>query len=244
MISIGKIYITIYNKLCGIHPFQNILHDEWLALKDLHSDLYEISDLISGKILDVGCGSKPYADWFNKATEYIGIDVGDNLSADFIIEEDQKWPFNPNEYDCIVAFQVFEHIKYIDLAKNEINRVLKPGGIVCLSVPFIAYEHAAPSDYRRYSKEGVKQIFPQYNIIRIMQEGKYGSTAGALLLRWIKDCIRGSKYPIIRRCWTIILPLWIIITAFINICCLYLDKIDKTENYYHNVLLIARKPLL
>ena len=44
-----------------------------------------------------------------------------------------KIPFPDNYFDCVVSNMVFEHVVDIDLALDEIARVLRPGGeFLCL----------------------------------------------------------------------------------------------------------------
>jgi SAM-dependent methyltransferase len=236
-VKIGHIYQYLYQILCGAHPNQNIFHDEWLCLKDIHADLRKTAQLIEGKTLDVGCGNKPYVTWFPNAKTYIGLDIGNNRVANYLVEENQTWAFADSEFDSIVSFQTFEHVKDIELVKTEIRRVLKPGGIFCATIPFIAYEHGAPNDYRRFSREGAKQLFPDFEVIRVVPDGRFGSTTGTLILRWIRISVT-QKFRLI---WYVALPAWIIFTAFVNVCGWLLDKIDGTGNFYHNVLVLARK---
>jgi SAM-dependent methyltransferase len=234
-----NIYNIIYNECCGCHPNQNIFHDEWLCLKDINSDLIKYAHYIKGETLDVGCGSKPYAHWFPMAN-YIGLDLGDNPQADYLVGENQRYPFPDSYFDSIVSFQVFEHIRDIELAQSEINRVLKPHGIICLTVPFISYEHGAPSDYRRVTKHGIQHFFPNYEIIKVVPEGGFGSAVGTLLLRFIRVSMKRTRES--RMLWVLLLPVWILLTAVINVFGWLFDKLDKTDDFYHNVLLLARKP--
>lgn len=236
-----SIYYNIYGLICGKHPNQNIFHYEWLCLKDLHSDLHKYGHLINGRTLDVGCAEKPYRKWFQNVVEYIGIDVdvSNNLLADFLVSENQSWHFKDIEFDTVVSFQTFEHIKDIKLVQNEISRVLKPHGLIFISAPFIFNEHAVPSDYRRISKHGIKQFFPDYHIIEIRTQGGFGSIMGTLLLNFIRSSIPTSKIKLLF--WVLLLPVWIVFTGAVNLIGLILDKIDKTGLFYNNVLYIAKK---
>ncbi len=237
--KISKKYDFIYGLSCGFHPNQNILHEEWLSLKYIHTNIHEKEHYFTGKILDVGCGKKPYASWFKNATEYVGLDIGDNINADYIVNENNKWPLSNSTFDCVVSFQSFEHIEDISHVTTEINRVLKKNGLILITVPFIAYEHAAPSDYRRASKYGISQFFPKYKFLEVIPEGKIGSTIGTLVLRFIKVSMK--KTILTRLLFMILLPLWILVTLVINISSIFVDLIDKTDNFYSNVLLIAKK---
>jgi Methylase involved in ubiquinone/menaquinone biosynthesis len=233
-------YSAIYDFFCGPHPYQNILHHEWLCTKDLHTDLHTYASYIKGKTLDAGCGSKPYEKWFSGVTEYIGLDIGNNSQADFLVEDNQPWPFPDSTFDSIVSFQTFEHIRDIKLVLSEINRVVKPGGVICISMPFIAYEHAAPSDYRRVSKHGIMHFFPDFEVIKVIPQGRFGSTSGTLILDFIRTSMLGTRAT--RILWGFLMPAWILFTAFIGVCGWFFDKIDTTEKFYQNVMLLAQKP--
>jgi SAM-dependent methyltransferase len=238
--GLAHVYGRLYGLCCGLHPNQNILHDEWLALKDVHADVRRSGLQLRGCTLDVGCGRKPYAPWFPHVTQYLGLDIGENALADRLISEGQAWPFADGAFDCVVSFQAFEHIKDIALTLHEVDRVLKPGGLLCLTMPFTAYEHAAPSDYRRLSQHGVRQLFPDYEILEVSPQGGIGSTAGTLLLRFIRTSMLRTKAA--RLVWGALLPAWLALTATVNVAGWALDRLDRTGAFYHNVLLLARKP--
>jgi SAM-dependent methyltransferase len=239
--DLSKMYDTIYNIFCGYPPDTNIFHDEWLFRKDVSADIRRQAHNIKGKTLDVGCGRKPYENWFPNVTDYIGLDVGENPVADCLVAKNQRWPFPDSVFDTVVSFQAFEHIRDIKLVQSEIRRVIKPHGIICLSVPFLAYEHGAPSDYRRVSKYGIQHFFPDYEIIEILPQGGFGSAVGTLLLRFVRVSMRRTT-RVTRIIWALLLPVWMFFTAFINIGGWLVDKLDGTGSFYHNVLLLVRKP--
>jgi ubiquinone/menaquinone biosynthesis C-methylase UbiE len=82
------------------------------------------------KILDVGCGK-------NKRKGAIGIDIDPNSDADVIHDLNIfPWPFNDNEFDIILCFNVLEHIDNVPKAMEEIWRIGKNKGIVEISAPF------------------------------------------------------------------------------------------------------------
>lgn len=235
-----NIYTKIYSSLSGSHPNQNILHDEWLSLKDINGDIKGLSPQVRGKVLDVGCGSKPYSGWFTRASKYIGLDVWNNPIADIIVKENQKWPVANSSIDSVVSFQTFEHIKDTGFVLNEINRVLKPGGIVLLTIPFIAYEHGAPSDYQRYTQNGIRQLFPKYHNTKVITQGGLGSCSGTIMLRFIRISMNlNAKRKLL---WQFLLPIWIPFTLIINVIGSIVDKIDKTGCFYPNVLILTKKP--
>ena len=68
-------------------------------------------------------------------------------------------PFENNSIDAVLAFSIFEHIYNYNFLIKEIFRVLKPGGQLVGSVPFIHRFHPSPKDFFRYSNQALEKIF-------------------------------------------------------------------------------------
>lgn len=142
-----------------------IVNPFYFARKGLHKNIQMLSGEISGKILDVGCGRKPYKNLF-QYTEYIGIDIENpghpHQEEDIDIFYDGKaFPLKDNEFDNIICNQVLEHVFTPDSFLKEINRVLKKDGKLLLTVPFIWDEHEQPNDFARYSSFGLKHLLEE-----------------------------------------------------------------------------------
>ena len=92
-------------------------------------------------------------------SEYIGLDTHNsghnhvNTDADFFYNGDY-FPFDDNSFDCLVCFQVMEHVDNVDLFLAEIKRVLKPDGLLLASAPFMWPEHEMPYDFKRWTSIG------------------------------------------------------------------------------------------
>lgn len=137
----------------AINPF-------YFARKGLYKNIQKLSHHINGKILDVGCGRKPYKTLF-QYTEYIGIDIenpGHSHKDEHIdiYYDGETFPLSDNEFDSIICNQVLEHVFKPDQFLKEVHRVLKDGGNLLLTVPFVWDEHEQPNDYARYSSFGLK----------------------------------------------------------------------------------------
>lgn len=76
-------------------------------------------------------------------------------------------PFGENTYDMVICNHVLEHIKEDRLAMSEILRVLKPGGIAILQVPYEANREKTFSDDSITDKKERARIFGQYDHVRI-----------------------------------------------------------------------------
>ncbi|HPW61514.1 MAG TPA: class I SAM-dependent methyltransferase [Cyclobacteriaceae bacterium] len=140
----------------------------FFARRELMKNISKCSVLLHGKLLDVGCGRKPYKRMFRNVTEYIGMDIEnpghDHSEEDIDVFYDGKiFPFPDHHFDSVLTNQVLEHVFNPTEFLSEINRVLKPNGYLLLTVPFIWDEHEQPFDYGRYSSFGIKHILVQNN---------------------------------------------------------------------------------
>lgn len=133
----------------------------YLARKGIYREMRSMAPHVSGRILDVGCGRKPYESLF-QATEYVGLEVDTpenraNKNADYYYDG-RRMPFDDGAFDAVVCNQVLEHVFQPGVFLGEINRVLKSDGKLLLSVPFVWDEHEQPWDYARYSSFGLSSV--------------------------------------------------------------------------------------
>jgi SAM-dependent methyltransferase len=126
---------------------------------------------VSGRVLDVGCGTKPYRDLF-KTSQYVGLEVANpNVHAEASVDhtyDGETFPFLEREFDSVLSFQVLEHVRSPAGFVSEIRRVLKPGGLLLLTVPFVWEEHEIPNDRTRFTSYGLKELLSQsgFEVIR------------------------------------------------------------------------------
>ena len=133
----------------------------YFARRGLLLGIREFASQVHGRVLDVGCGNRPYEQLFD-ASEYVGleIDTPENRltkTAD-VYYSGTVFPFEPNSFDSVVCNQVFEHIFEPEAFLREIGRVLKNQGRLLLTVPFVWDEHEQPRDFGRYSSFGLRAL--------------------------------------------------------------------------------------
>jgi len=133
----------------------------------LHTEIRKISPQMNGNVLDFGCGSKPYQGLFINAEKYIGVDIeasGHNHATskvDFFYDG-KTLPFDSEHFDGVVSFETLEHVFELDGILSELNRVIKPGGKLLISVPFVWDEHEVPYDFARYTSFGVRHLLSKH----------------------------------------------------------------------------------
>ncbi|MCO5144083.1 MAG: class I SAM-dependent methyltransferase [Oligoflexia bacterium] len=137
------------------------LNPFFIARYALYKEMQSFSTQLNGKVLDIGCGSKPYENLF-KVSKYIGLELDSdrnrqNTKADFFYDG-KSFPFKENEFDFIICNQVLEHVFEPNLFLQEVRRVLKPTGKALFTIPFLWDEHEQPIDYARYSSFGIKHL--------------------------------------------------------------------------------------
>lgn len=136
-----------------INPF-------YLARKGMPSKISQYGKDFSGKLLDFGCGYKPYKALFPNVQEYIGVDFEneghDHSKEDIdVFYNGKEIPFPENTFDCAISTEVLEHVVDIDMTLEEISRVMKKDAQLIVTVPFVWMEHELPYDFRRYTTQGL-----------------------------------------------------------------------------------------
>lgn len=120
------------------------------------------SNKCRGKLVDIGCGNKPYLRYFSLIDEYIGVDI-DNNEAD-IVANAESLPIKSNSIDIVLCNQLIEHVSEPSKIIVEINRILKEEGILILTAPQMGRLHGEPNDYYRYTKWGLKYLLKKNNM--------------------------------------------------------------------------------
>jgi len=100
-----------------------------------------------GKLLDVGCGNGGFLAFMQQRGWDIsgldnapaGVSIAKELLGDRVLLTTLKEASYPsNHFDVVSLFEVLEHVPDPSSELKEINRILKPGGLLCLSVPNFA----------------------------------------------------------------------------------------------------------
>jgi SAM-dependent methyltransferase len=113
------------------------------------------------RLLDAGCGYMPYRDLFEAAgpVEYHGADIPwADVKLDAVIDAETGRIEVPDaSYDAVMHFQTLEHVPNPRVFLAECFRVLKPGGRLFCTVPFVYHFHPVPGDFRRWTTQGLEK---------------------------------------------------------------------------------------
>jgi len=118
--------------------------------------LSRCSGFIKGRVLDMGCGLRPYARYI-RAQRYVGIDILAEVRPD-IRAYCEPLPFKDDSFDSVICTELLEHVARPQVCLSQISRVLKKGGFVYVTVPQCWCLHYEPEDYWRFTKYGIKDL--------------------------------------------------------------------------------------
>ena len=235
---LGRAYRVLYEVLCGRHPKPLPWHWQWLPSHLLNRDFKAQLPKLTGSVLDIGCGQKPYLPLLTSVQEYLGADVAAGPAVDVVFTPNQPLPLPDDRFDAVMITQVMEFVDQPVALASEIRRVLKPNGIVVATFPFIFQEHG-PFDLMRYSANAAGTAFPGFTPVLIKRQGGVGSSLGILFLNWLNQTLNLNVF--LRLLRPLFLPVWLPLCLIINLLALAMDACDRTASYYTNVLAVLRK---
>lgn len=134
-----------YNTIAPDFDFIVNQYDTNRRIEVIFNDFLGKHNLVNKSVLDAGCGTG----WFTKkalerGAKVISLDIGDNLikitkqknpHTRGVVGSILELPFVDNSFEYIVSSEVIEHTRDPYLATDELFRILKPNGILCLTVP-------------------------------------------------------------------------------------------------------------
>lgn len=181
------------------------------------------------RMLDLGCGERPWASWFSEA-HCIGVDLDPRGASPDVVARADALPFAGNTFDLIFSSQVLEHVPQDQPVLVECARTLRGGGQLVLSVPFYWPLHEEPHDYRRFTRHGLLQALQEAGFSHIDIRPDSGSlsmvvTAGLELL------------PRRHGAWLLLAPL----VLLVNLCTLAAQALSRDRRSTLNWIATAQR---
>jgi len=148
----------------------------------------------NSKCLQIGVPS-----WLDAkyGSSFIAIDLYDKRPCIDFAYDLAKTPFPDNHFDLVLCNAILEHVKDPFACANEIERILKPGGIVWAEIPFVQPYHPYKTydlshgilpkqvegldkdqehggDYWRFTPQGLQVLFKNLNLLNMLCIGDGG----------------------------------------------------------------------
>lgn len=211
----------------------------YLIRRLLRNSIHEYSKkYLSGRLIDIGCGSKQYEDLIDPyVVEHVGVDYSETLHGLENVDIEATAydiPVDDCSFDSVLCTEVIEHLEEPEKAFLEFYRVLKPGGCALITNPFIWHLHEEPRDFYRYSKYGLEYLALKagFEIVEIKPLGGFWITFGQLFVYWLHTYNKG----VIR--YTMLIP---VIGVFIQVVSYGLNKISYRPQWTSHYISVIRK---
>ena len=203
-------------------------------------------------VLDVGCGSMPYRDLFPSSACYEGLEIDQprNRSNHLVtyFYNGTDFPISDNSFDVVLCSQVLEHCFTPDSLLCEISRVLRPGGYLILTIPFVWPEHEQPYDSQRYTSFGLRDLIDRsnYKTLHLEKTNVGLSALIQLTIEYVESLLRPIQ-QLNRFCWLLTRIILFIPYGVANLVSLVYDRIIKLfwpeslQDFYLDIVLLASK---
>lgn len=163
------------------HRLSYVVREMPAFLERLAAEL-PVSESESARVLDYGCADVPYRHFFPPSADVVTVDLPGNPNAAVEVASDGTLPLESESFDAVMSTQVLEHVSDPRLYLSECHRVLRPGGRLLLSTHGIFPYHPDPTDYWRWTSDGLRRIVAEAGFEVRHFEGFVGLTGTGLQL--------------------------------------------------------------
>jgi SAM-dependent methyltransferase len=182
---------------------------------------------LNGYVLDIGSADSWIAKHLPESAEYVSLDTpktGAELygARPVVFADGMRLPFRDASIDNVICLEVAEHVDDSRRLVAEISRVLKPGGALFFTMPFLYPIHDAPYDFQRYTKYGLENLMQTAGLEVVSVERKTNAikTAGGLVCLSIAGSLEKSSGIAI-----LLLPIALILVLTVNLSAALLSLI-------------------
>jgi SAM-dependent methyltransferase len=104
-----------------------------------------------GDLLDFGGGEISHNRSLIKCGSYKSINIDAKMKPTWVTDVNDPFPCSDGSFNHIFSFNTLEHIFAVNQKLSEFYRVLKPGGDILISTPFLYPIHGHPDDFYRFT---------------------------------------------------------------------------------------------
>lgn len=184
-------------------------------------------------VLNIGAGGEIAELLGNLALRTVSIDIDPERAPDRVASVENMKVFDNASFDAVFCMDVLEHVRSPVTALAEIARVLKPGGILIGSTPFLLGIHDAPGDYWRFTRHGLENLLGDLELLELRERNGYFSSVAVLLTR--RFVIGTAKQ---KRLALLLSPLLVALAGTIELLDRWFHCTDATTGYFF----VSRKP--
>lgn len=132
-----------------------------LFIRDFLAQAFRRAIPSSLRVLDLGCGLRPYEDLYGpRHAQVVAGDKDSRARAEIVLSADAL-PFKDSSFDTILLTEVIEHSAQPSAVIAEVARVLAPDGRLYLTWPLVYSMHDIPEDYVRLTEFGMSNLLAE-----------------------------------------------------------------------------------
>ncbi len=180
------------------------------------------------KVISFGAGGSINTYIKSKGVKLIEIDIDKKRKPDLVLDITNLSKIKSKSIDLVFCMEVLEHVKNPFKAVSELKRVLKKGGIIIASTPFVFPIHDEPYDFFRYTRYGILELFKDFKLIELKERNSYLETIYVLFLRTMS--IGNIKQRLIG---VLLFPFFILALPFFLILNLFISNKQATTGYFY-----------
>jgi SAM-dependent methyltransferase len=153
---------------------------------DLQAAIRRTTEATVSDVLDIYCGSRPYDDLLPPGVRCVGLDVEGNPYGLADVVSNEFLPFADASFDLVTCYEAFHYVEDPVHGVHEIGRVLRPGGSVIISVPFV-WEYDRTIVEHRYTGPELAALFEGWDDVLVIENGgrvvAWATLTGSILER-------------------------------------------------------------
>lgn len=190
-----------------------------------------------GTVLDIGGRDRGiFRSPKDKVERWITADIEPSRKPDMVLDVADMNGITAESIDVVNAIELFEHVEKINDGLKECSRVLKRGGLIIISVPFLFPIHADPYDFQRWTEKKWRDELDkrEFSIQSLDILGKFFTVSGDMLKAMFE-----SLPPLIRHLQIVVYPLIDLIVSLDNIKAIREHR--RLGKYHGGYFIIAKK---
>jgi SAM-dependent methyltransferase len=198
-------------------------------------------------LLDVGCGRRPYEPLFaGRVRRYVGADWPSHAerARPDLVADALSLPVRSGAVDTLLATEVVEHLPSPDRFLEEAARVLRPGGTLLLTVPFLEPLHEEPRDFYRFTPHGLRVLLERHGFTcdAVRARGGWWSVSlGSFVSQSVYEWANPERADGSRRDNPLALALVLPFCAACQLLAYALDRLVPSSRYAMGYVLAATR---
>lgn len=174
---VTKRFLVVYLSFLGkagwipIRPYMGSHKDKTIARYYVERFIQTCRENIIGDVLEIGRNVYKGMLPTENIVSYSCLDISAFPDIDIVADIQNMPQVESEKFDTIICTQVLEHVPNPFDAISELYRILRPGGRLLITVPFLNNYHMEPDDYWRFTEYALKHLLKEFSHCTVASHG-------------------------------------------------------------------------